>query len=72
MQSLRAARQPDACKPGGDPQAARPKRPAVPRAAECSGMRKTYGVVPGQSWGRLSPKLQTRWQRLACDSYEQA
>ena len=69
VQAILSTKQPDACKPGGDPQAARSGRVAEPRQQECHRMHQLHGVKPGQTWGSLPAQLQTRWQRLACDWY---
>ena len=72
VQALLTARQPAACKPGGDPVAARKEQgmrvPPLPRARECRSMRTQHKVVVGVTWGTLPADLQMRWQRIACDA----
>ena len=72
VQALLTARQPDACKPGGDPVAARKEQgmrvPPLPRERECRSMRTQHKVVVGVTWGTLPADLQMRWQRIACDA----
>ena len=70
MDALIHAKQPDACKPGGDPEAVRRARGPLPppRDKECDALRTQHGVVVGKTWGTLPAELQTRWQRIACDA----
>lgn len=68
VSALLRARQPDACKPGGDPQAARASGATVLPARECAQMQREHGVRVGATWGTLPSHLQTRWQRIACDA----
>jgi hypothetical protein len=69
VDSLLSATQPDACKPGGEPEAVRRARgpPPPPREDECAQMHTRHGVVVGKTWGTLPAELQMRWQRIACD-----
>jgi len=71
IRALLSARQPDACKPGGDPAAVRGPPPTTPPEVECAEMHRQHGVKPGVTWGSLPAKLQTRWARLSCDGRSQ-
>ena len=35
----------------------------------CRRLKRSYGVVPGQSWGRLSPAEVDEWKRRRCDRF---
>ena len=69
VDALLSAAQPEACRPDGHPEAVRRARgPAPPpREQECATMRARHGVVVGKTWGTLTPEMQLRWQRIACD-----
>ena len=64
---LLKARQPEACKPGGDPSKARGSRAQIAPENECAQLQHQHHVRPGSTWGSLPTPLQLRWQRLACD-----
>ena len=67
INALLSTEQPDACKPGGDPAAARGRGLGLTADAECNTMKREHGVRPGETWGSLPTPQQVRWQRLACD-----
>jgi hypothetical protein len=45
-------------------------RPEVAQGeARCVALHNTHGVVPGQSWGRLSEAQVAEWKLLRCDQF---